>query len=125
MLGEKVDENLHSSVVAETMKLLANSSYGYQVIDRCRHIITKYLNDEKTHKAINCKFFKILDHLSDNLYEIESVKADVEHKEPIIVGCFILQYAKLPMLELYYNFFQKVLILTLSKKRKWIQTPST
>ena len=28
-----------------------------------------------------------------------------EHKEPIIVGSFILQYAKLRMLELYYNFF--------------------
>ena len=35
------------------------------------------------------------------------MKADVEHKEPIIVGFFILQYAKLRMLELYYDFFQK------------------
>ena len=86
------------------MKLLANSSYGYQIMDRSRHTITKYLNDEKAHKAINSKFFKKLNHLNDNLYEIESVKADVEHKEPIIVGFFILQYAKLRMLELYYNF---------------------
>ena len=28
------DENPNSSVVAETMKLLANSSYGYQIMDR-------------------------------------------------------------------------------------------
>ena len=41
------DENPHSSVVAETMKLLANSSYGYQIMDRSRHTLTKYLNDEK------------------------------------------------------------------------------
>ena len=27
------DENADSSVVAETMKLLANSSYGYQIMD--------------------------------------------------------------------------------------------
>ena len=30
----KGDENPNSSVVAETMKLLANSSYGYQIMDR-------------------------------------------------------------------------------------------
>ena len=29
----KNDENPNSSVVAETMKLLANSSYGYQIMD--------------------------------------------------------------------------------------------
>ena len=42
-------ENPNSSVVAETMKLLANSSYGYQIMYRSRHTVTKYLNDEKTH----------------------------------------------------------------------------
>ena len=50
------DENPNSSVVAETMKLLANSSYGYQVMDRCRHSITKYTNDEKIQAAINEMF---------------------------------------------------------------------
>ena len=41
------DENSNSNVVAETMKLLANSSYGYQIMDRSRHTVTKYLTDEK------------------------------------------------------------------------------
>ena len=51
------DENPNSSVVAETMKLLANSSYGYQIMDRSRHIVTKYLSDEKKHMRpliVNC-----------------------------------------------------------------------
>ena len=30
----KGNENLNSSVVAETMKLLANSTYGCQIMDR-------------------------------------------------------------------------------------------
>ena len=47
------DENPNSSVVAETMKLLANSSYGYQIMDCSPHTVTKNLNDEKTHGAIN------------------------------------------------------------------------
>ena len=101
------DENPNSSVVAETMKLLANSSYGYQIMDRSRHTVTKYLSDEKTHAAINSKLFKKLDHVNYSLYEVELAKAQIEHKEPIIVGFFILQYAKMRMLELYYNFFTR------------------
>ena len=101
------DENPNSSVVAETMKLLANSSYGYQIMDRSRHTVTKYLSNEKTHSAINSKLFKRLNHITDQLYEVELVKSEIEHREPIIVGFFILQNAKLRLLELYYNFFKK------------------
>ena len=61
------DENPNSSVVAETTKLLANSCYGYQIMDRSRHTVTKYLNDEKTQGAINTNFFKRLDHINDKL----------------------------------------------------------
>ena len=100
------DENPNSSVVAETTKLLANSSYGYQITDRSRHTVTKYLRDEK-HMALNSKLFKKLDHVNNSLYEVELTKAQIEHREPIIVGFFILQYAKLRMLELYYNFFTR------------------
>ena len=101
------DENSNSSVVAETRKLLANSSYGYQITDRSRHTVTKCLSDETTHEVINLKFFKRLDHINDQLYEVELAKTEIEHREPIIVGLFILQYAKLTMLELYYNFFRR------------------
>ena len=101
------DENPNSSVVAETMKLLANSSYGYQFMDRSRYTVTKNLSDEKTHGAISTKFFKRLDHINDQLYEVELVNAEIEHREPIIVGFFILQYAKLRLLGLYYSFFER------------------
>ena len=101
------DENPKSSVVAETMKLLANNSYSYQIMDRSRHTVTKYFTDEKTHAAINGKLFKKLDHVNNSLVEVEIVKAQIERKEPIIVGFFILQYVKLRMLELYYNFFTR------------------
>ena len=101
------DENPNSNVVAETMKLLANSSYGYQIMDRSRHTVTKYLGDEKTHGAINTNLFKRLDHINDRLYEVELAKAEIEYREPIIIGFFILQYAKLRMVELYYKFFER------------------
>ena len=101
------DENSTSSVVAETMKLLAKSSYGYQIMDPSRHTVTKYLSDEKLHAANNSKLFEKVDQLNNSLYEVELAKVKIEHKEPIPVGFFILQDAKLQLLELYYNFFTK------------------
>ena len=73
-------------------------------MDRSRHTVTKYLADEKTHAAINSNLFKKLDHVKNSLFEVELVKAQIEHKEPTIVWFFILQYATLRKLELYYNF---------------------
>ena len=41
----KGDENPNSIVAVETMKFVANSSYGYEIMDRSRHTVTKNLND--------------------------------------------------------------------------------
>ena len=71
------DENPISGVVAETIKLLASSSYCYQIVDRKRHTVTKYLTDGKTHSAINSKLFKRLNHITDQLYEVELVKSEI------------------------------------------------
>ena len=76
-------------------------------MDRSQHAVTKYLNDEETHSAINIKLFKRLNCITDQLHEVELVRSEIEHREPIINGFFILQYAKIRMLELYYNFFKK------------------
>ena len=48
-----------------------------------------------------------LNTVEKDLYEVELLKSTIEHREPIMVGLFILHYAKLKMLELYYNFFDK------------------
>ena len=77
-------------------------------MDRSRHTVTKYLTDEKTHCAINSRMFKWLKTITDQLYDIELDKSKNERIERILVGFFILQYAKLRMLELYYKFFKKI-----------------
>ena len=61
------DENPNSIVNAETMKFLANSSYGYQNKDPRRHTVTKYLTDTKTHPAIDSKLLKKLGHVNNSL----------------------------------------------------------
>ena len=70
------------------MKILANSTHGYQIMDWSRHTVTKYLSDEKTHGAIKNKLFKHLGYINDQLYEVEFVKSEIEHKEPIIHPIF-------------------------------------
>ena len=111
--------------VAETTKLLANRSYGYQILDRSQHTVTKYLNDEKTHSAKNSKMFKRVNHITDQLNEVELVKSEIEHREPIIVGFFNLQYAKLRMLEFTIISSKKFVTLIRMKNLKWIPTPFT
>ena len=120
------DENPNSSVVAETMKLLANSSYGYQIMDRSQNTVKKYLIDEKTHAVNNSDFFKKLDYVNNSLYQVELPKAQIEHKEPIIFGFFMLQWAKLRMSQLYYNFFTRFCdgvekLGPISESWKWTQ----
>ena len=63
-------------------------------MDRSQHTVTKYLTVEKSHSAIKSKMFKRLTQISDQLYEVELVKSEIQHSEPIIVGFFVLQYAK-------------------------------
>ena len=48
-----------------------------------------------------------MDHIKDQLFEVEVAKAEIEHREAIIVGFFILQDAKLRMSELYYHFSER------------------
>ena len=59
-------------------------------MDRSKHRITKYFNDEKTNKAIIDSVFKRLNPVDKDLYEVKSKKSAIEHRELIIVGFFIL-----------------------------------
>ena len=50
------DENPLNGVVVERMKMLGNSFNKYQIMDRSKHTTTKYLANEKFHKAIKNHF---------------------------------------------------------------------
>ena len=73
---------------------------------RSKHSKTQYVVGTEVDKLANKRNFKNLNVLPSSIYEAEMVKSEVTPKEPITVGFFILQYAKLTMLQLFYNFFQ-------------------
>ena len=56
---------------------------------------------------MNSTFFKQLQYINDSAFEVEHVKVKAEHREPIVEGFFILQYAKLRILEFYYSSFKQ------------------
>ena len=82
------DGNSLLGVAAKTMKLLGKTNFGYQIIDRSRHRTTKYLSDEKTHKAANEPLLKSLNTVDKDFYEVDLLKSTIEHRESIIVGFF-------------------------------------
>ena len=65
------------------------------------------MTDGKAHCAINSKFLKQPDQLNQPFYEIELAKAQVGRKDLVVVKILKLQNAKLRMLRIYYNFFDK------------------
>ena len=115
----QVEYNPNTSVVAGTMKLLAKCSYDYQIMHCNPHTFTRYTIGEKTLAAINKSMFKRLGHISDQLYEVQLAKSEIEHKEQMIVGFINLQFAKLRSLELHDKLAPKFsIMISLSRSRK-------
>ena len=73
-------------------------------MDKAKHINVKYLmNKSKVCKLINSSVFKNMNILGQDLYEVETHKTCISVDTPIQIGNFILQYAKLRMLEFHYD----------------------
>ena len=80
-------------------------------MDRSKHSKTHFVVGAEVDKPVNERNFKNLNVLYSSIYEVEMVKSDANHKEPIIAGFFILRYVKLTMLQLCNNFLNCSVIL--------------
>ena len=91
-------------------------------MDRSRQSVRNYLNDAKRKVQ---QIIKCLDNIINQLYEVEMVKPEIEHRKPINVGFFNLQYAKQRLLNFTTISSKSFVTLTSMKNLKWIQTPFT
>ena len=101
------DENPDTAIIADTMKVIGNSGYGSMIMDKTKHKDIQYVQGEnETCLKVNDPLFQKLECLDqeDQYYEVEMGKRKIKLDLPIQLGYFILQYAKLSMLEFYYNF---------------------
>ena len=89
------------------MKLLGNSAYGKTVTNVDKHRDVRYCTEVGTSSCINNKRFRQLDVVAEDAYEVTSSKARVTYDLPHHIGFFVYQYAKLRMLEFYYDFVDR------------------
>jgi hypothetical protein len=102
------DEDSSKAILAETAKLSGNVMYGTTITNKECFTDVKYITDaNRACKYANSARFLGLNELSPDLYEVNLAKKSVMLDTPIIIGFCILQYAKLRMLEFYYDFMCK------------------
>ena len=101
------DADPDKAIIADTMKLLGNSAYGKTVTNVDRHRNVAYCTEVDSSAYINNKRFRQLDVVTDNAYEITSNKSRVTYDLPLHIGFFVYQYAKLRMLQFYYDFVDR------------------
>ena len=92
------------SIIADTMKLLGNSAYGSLIMDKSKFQTVKYVKTSQKAKILaNNRRFRRMNELDDEVYEAELAKSRISLNLPMQAGFFILQLAKLRMLEFYYD----------------------
>ena len=102
------DKDAAKSILADTFKLLGNSAYGKVLTNVEKHREIHYVSSpQKVSKLVNTPRFQKLTELTENLVEVEMKKKRVEWNLPIQIGFFVYQYAKLRMLEFFYDFVDR------------------
>ena len=103
------DVDPEKAIIGDTMKLLGNSAYGKTVTNVDRHRKVTYCTEVGTSLSllIGNKRFRQLDVVAEDAYEVTSNKARVTYDLPLHIGFFVYQYAKLRMLEFYYDFVDR------------------
>lgn len=98
----------NKAVLAQTYKLIGNSSYGSMLIDKMKYAKTSIIRGEtNAKKCVNSALFKELNVLGEDLYEVQEGYKSLAMTIPIYLGYQILQLAKLRMLEFAYDFMLK------------------
>ncbi|BFZ03070.1 hypothetical protein BsWGS_06109 [Bradybaena similaris] len=95
------------AIKSETMKLLGNAAYGKTLTNKAKHVNVAYAHGDKTGKLVNNPRFRKMHEIAPDIYEVETAKEKIRWDLPLQIGFFVYQYAKLRMLEFYYDFLDK------------------
>ena len=74
------------------------------ITNKEKHRQVKFCDDNEVSGLINSPFFRQLDIIDDETYKVQSSKKNIKLDLPLQVGFFVYQYAKLRMLQFYYDF---------------------
>ena len=88
---------------------MGNSSYGKTITDQECHRDVKFCVETKASRLINTPFYRQIDQIEENTYENQSCKKTINLNLHMQIGFFVYQYAKLHMLQFYFDFLDKYL----------------
>ena len=101
------DENLECKILSDLYKLLGNSSYGKTICNKQNFLKTRYISPKQARKlALHWSVQQVHD-INENTVEVSCLPTTVVYDLPIQIGFMVYQYAKLKMLEFYYDFLFK------------------
>ena len=82
---------------------MGNSSYGKTIINQLKRRNVEYCSDAEASRKVSTPLFRKLDNITEDTYEVESCKKNIKLNLPSQIGFFVYQYAKLRMLQFYYD----------------------
>ena len=99
------DRDKDKALIGEMSKLIGNSSYGRMITNKEKHHDIAYVDEsEISTEIINNHYFYDMTELPDGYYEVEKTKWEINLDLPIHIFVFILNCAKLQMLEFFCDF---------------------
>ena len=95
------------ALTAEMHKLEGNATYGTLITNKEKHHDIIYVDESEIVRQIISLHFYDVTQLPDGYYEVERTKPSINVNIPIHAGIFILNYAKLCILEFYHDCVDK------------------
>ena len=93
------DRDKDKALIAEASKLIGNSLYGQMITNKEKHHNIVYIDESEISTEIIDNQFYDMTELPDGCYEVEKWKKKISLDLSIHICVFILNYAKLHMLE--------------------------
>ena len=88
---------------AAKQKLTANSAYGATLLNKLNYTHIHYMGENEALLKHNDPRFRLSSEIVGGFYEVQMAHKQIVHDIPKQVGFFVLMYAKLRMLEFYYD----------------------
>ena len=98
------DVHPDKTIIADTMKLIGNSAYEKCATDLSKHKNFIFCNDQTASRGINSHRFRQLDPITETVYQLTLNKKSITFGLPLQIAFMVYQYAKLRMLQFYYDF---------------------
>ena len=88
---------------ATKQKLTANSAYGATLLNKMNFTHIYFMGENETLLKHNDPRYRLSSEIAEGIYEVQMAHKEFTHNIPKQLGFFVLQYAKLRMLEFYYD----------------------